>query len=78
MTTYTITYNHTGPESAEGMAAAKAVVREQALRALESAAAHAAVVFVRTDDGVYAYTSQEAADADDTGAAAFATISEAE
>lgn len=70
----TITYSHTSPVTADTISDAKHAVREEAIRVRASAAAAKAVVFVRGDDALYAYLDQDGADADETGAAAFAAI----
>lgn len=69
-----IRYSHTSPATADSIARAKHVIRQEAIRVRESAAAAAAVVFVSTEDGIYAYLDQDEADADETGILAFATI----
>lgn len=74
---YEIRYSHTSDKSAETMADAKDAVRKEAVAVREAASAQNTVVFVRADGDVYAYLDQAAADADDTGAAAFAVITEA-
>ncbi len=73
---YTIRYNHTGPAKAGCLADAKLAVRRQAMTDLGFAlsAAPKEVVYVRAEDGIYAYLSQADADADETGANAFAVI----
>lgn len=70
----TIRYQHTSPASAATISDAKRLVRDAAVRVRETADAADAVVFVRCDDGLYAYLDQASADADDTGVAAFAVI----
>ncbi len=73
-----IHYSHTVPVHVASMGDAKRHVRDEAMRISGSAEAADRVVVIRGDDGVYAYLDQEAADADDTGAAAFAVIDEVE
>ena len=72
---YAVRYNHTGTIFSENMTSAKTAVREEAARVQGNADAASAVVFVLADDGIYAYLRQDEADADDTGATAFAVIS---
>ncbi len=70
----TITYSHKSPAAADSIRDAKHAIREEAIRVRQSAGAAEAVVFIHSEDGIYAYLDQAAADADETGAAAFATI----
>ena len=79
MSNYSISYgNGHGARSinlsAEGKAEAKDKVRTEAGRML-GGAREDEVVFVSAEDGTYAYLSQGEADADETGASAFAVIS---
>lgn len=67
--------NGHGPRSintqADSSSDAKSKVRTEAGRML----GEDDVVFIACEDGIYAYLSQEDADADQTGASAFAVIS---
>ena len=60
--------------TAETLANAKHIVREQAIHLMERADADKDVVFVSADGDIYAYLDQARADADDTGTLAFAVI----
>ena len=71
---YRIHYTHTGPATAATMAAARDEIRDEAMRVAGRTTARAEVVFVPTEDGIYAYTSQADADADDDGTRALAVI----
>lgn len=59
----------------DSLAAAKSAVQHRAARYRAHADAGDSVVYVRAGGDIYAYLDQDAADADDTGALAFAVIS---
>lgn len=73
-----IRYDHRAPQHADTTIEAKSLIRDEAMRMRGAAAARADVVFVRADDGIYAYLDQDAADADQTGAQALAVIDSAQ
>lgn len=61
---YIIRYSHTGPTYTDTLAEAREKVRDEAMRVCGSAAARAKVVFIKCEEGTYAYITQQAADAD--------------
>lgn len=67
-----IRYNHRSTQTADSYAAALAKVRTEMLPQKN------APVEIKCDDGTYIYRDQDSADADDTGAAAFAVICQPE
>ena len=73
---YIVRFGFTGDVRADDMAAAKAAVRTMAIRVAASEDAAEKMVFSRSEDGVYAYLTQEESDADETGSQAFAVISD--
>lgn len=78
MSTYRIAYNHTAAASADSIAEAKDIVRDELRRVSQTAHGADNMVTVRFENGLYVYEDQEEADADDTGTLAFAIISRAE
>lgn len=71
---YDIRYHHTGPVTVATIEDAKRAVTTEAVRVRQFADAVTRVVFVPAEDGIYAYLEQADADADESGAAAFAVI----
>lgn len=71
---YIVRYHHTGPRKATSTSDAIELVRDEAVRVVGSAEARKSLFVVRADDGHYCYLTQADADADDSGASAFAVI----
>ena len=71
---YEIRYHHTSAQSAATRAEAMIHIETQAIRAHGNSSAFADHVIVRADGDQYVYLSQEDADADAEGTAAFALI----
>lgn len=72
---YTIRYQHAGPQRADTLRDALALVNRSVLHVLGMS--YVTPVVVRAEDGRYCYLSQADADADETGETAFAVISRA-
>jgi len=71
---YIIRYHHTGPQRATSTIEAIDLVRDEAMRVVWSAEARKSLFVVRAEDGHYCYLTKDNADADDSGASAFAVI----
>ena len=78
MTTYRVAYNHTSSRTVADLASARSAVLREARQVDGDVRADDDLVYIRCEDGIYVYLSQDAADADETGAAAFACISRVE
>ncbi len=69
-----ISYNHRSAEIVDSVDTALDHVRTAMIHSACSASAADEMVEIETDDGVYCYYDQDAADRDQTGARAFALI----
>lgn len=71
---YIVRYSHTGPQRANTADGALDLVRDEAMRVVGSTEARSDVCVVRAEDGYYCYLTEGDADADNSGASAFAVI----
>lgn len=76
MSKYTIGFNHTSTKTADSLAEAKSVVRNEA-RVQKRIGVSPRLRYVEGCDGTYIYMSAAAAKADCDGSRAFAVISHA-
>lgn len=72
---YIIRYNHTSAQTADSRDEAMKLVRTEAQYSIRG---RYELVLLEVDDGTYIYPDQEAFDRDQTGAHAFAVISDSE